>query len=511
MKYIIGVDIGGTNTDAVIVDENKKIIASAKTVTTKSIEEGFSTVLKKVLFGKKTYAEIEKIIVGTTHAVNAILEKKDLYKVGLIRIAGHFFESLPPCFEFEEDMKSILAGYETINGGNECDGRPISSFDEKQAMKAIDSLIKKGAESIAVVGVFSPIYNDMEKKLGELIKKFKGKDFPLSLSSEIGNIGFIERENSTILNSSLQKCLKLGFQNLKKVLKKMGIKAPLFLTQNNGSLLSLEKALRYPILTISSGPTNSFVGAAKLANMSNCIVVDIGGTSTDVGIVKDRYVRRSLNLKKIGNISLNFSTPDILSKPIGGGSRIQFDGTHIKIGPESIGKNLTKDSLCFKGNVLTLTDVAVALNGCFISKSVQVDYPKSKAKKVLKKAFLEIKNLIEEIKGKEIKLPIVIVGGAAKLMKSFFSDNKVTIPKYHDVANAYGASIAEVSATEDIIVSLLHREKALNRIKKKVIKKAISRKASPSTVRIVDFQIIPFHYMPNFLARVIVTAIGEVL
>jgi N-methylhydantoinase A/oxoprolinase/acetone carboxylase beta subunit len=252
VKYTLGIDIGGTNTDAVLIDENKKIITFAKTYSTNPVEEGFYKVLSLLL--EKTdisRKNIDEVIIGTTHGINSILEKKNLYKVGLIRIAGQFPESIPPCFEWDKDLKSlILVDYVTINGGYECDGKKISSFNKNEAKQAIRDLIDKGAQSIAVISVFSPMYNDMEKECFNFIKKIAGRDFPVSLSHKIGGIGFIERENSTILNASLQKCLKLGFYNLEKILKQLKIKASLFFTQNNGSLLSLQQAFKYPILTI---------------------------------------------------------------------------------------------------------------------------------------------------------------------------------------------------------------------------------------------------------------------
>lgn len=511
MKYIIGVDIGGTNTDSVLIDDKKRIIAGEKNPTTKSIEEGFYHSLESLL--KKTKIsldDIKEVYVGTTHAINAILEKKNLYKVGLVRIAGQFPESMPPCFELEEELKkSILIDYVTINGGYECDGNKISLFEKNEAKEAIKKLIKNGAESIAVISVFSPIYNDMEQMISKLIKEIAGKDFPISLSHDIGGIGFIERENSTILNAALQKCLRAGFKNLEKKLKKLNIKAPLYLTQNNGSLLSLKKALQYPILTISSGATNSFIGASKLSNKKNCIVVDIGGTSTDVGIVKNGLVRRSFNLTKIGGASLNFSMPDVLSIALGGGSKILINKNDITIGPESIGKNITKDAICFGGKVLTLTDISLMIDPSLISSKINFEYFLKQPEKILFKAFEKIQKIISQIEGKESNLPIIVVGGGAILFQKSFSNKRFVIPKYFDVANAYGAALAEISTTEDIIVSLLDRKKVLNKIKQNSIKKTIINGADPKDVRIVDVKIIPYNYVPNSLARVIVTSIGK--
>lgn len=117
--------------------------------------------------------------------------------------------------------------------------------------------------------------------------------------------------------------------------------------------------------------------------------------------------------------------------------------------------------------------------------------------------------MVSQIEGREKNLPIIVVGGGAILFQNIFPKKRFINPKYHEVANAYGAALAEVSATEDIIVSLIDREKILNNINQKAIAKAIESGADPLHVNLVDIQIIPYHYIPNHMARVVVTAAGK--
>ena len=487
MKYTIGIDIGGTNTDAVLVDENSKMIYFTKTLTTDPLDEGFYNAISKLLEIKKVLKkDIKTIIVGTTHALNAILQRKDLYKVGLIRIAGQFFDTLPPLYGVDEVLKKqIFVDAITINGGFECDGKEISKFNETEAKKAIKKLIDKGSEAICVCSVFSPIYNKHEKLIADLIKEEVSKNFPISLSYEVGSI---ERENSAILNAALKKSLSSGFNDLKKQLIKLNLRSKLYLTENNGSLLDIDKAIEYPILTMSSGPTNSFIGACRLANILDAIVVDIGGTTTDIGVVKNGFVRRSINLSKIDTIDLNFSMPDLLSVAIGGGSYI--DLKNKKIGPKSAGKNLFKEAVFANGNKLTMTDLAI----CFDS--------------TLKIEKKEIKHLINQMRAKDTNLKIILVGGGAMLFKKIVSDQFI-IPECFEVANAYGAALAEVSGNEDNIVSLKQRQKTLNEIIARAKNNAIKKGAVKDSIRISDIQIIPYHYIPNSIARLIVTVAGQ--
>src|SRR5690606_12510390 len=140
-------------------DRCQKIVAAFKTETTIPLENGVKTALKQLLESSGVDAAlIEGIYVGTTHATNAILEARDLYKVGVIRIAGHRPELLSPCFGWPAFLKeAVLAGVETISGGFECDLREMSPFKPHEAVEAARKLAEQGMESLAVVGVFSPI------------------------------------------------------------------------------------------------------------------------------------------------------------------------------------------------------------------------------------------------------------------------------------------------------------------------------------------------------------------
>ena len=510
-KYIIGIDIGGTNTDAVIIDENQNIISSCKTSTTDQIADGFIKAINILLSKAKIKPnEISAVNVGTTHATNALLQKKDLLTVGVIRIAGQN-PFLPPAYGWPADTRSIIYKDQvTINGGFECDGKEITKFNTLEISKAVDTILSTGAQSIAIIGVFSPIYNHQEIIVEKIIKKIAGEKFPVTLSSSIGGAGFIERENSTILNCALAECIKKGFSSLEESLKSLKIQAPLFMTQNNGTIITIEKAINYPILTISAGPTNSFIGGTKLAKLSNAIVVDIGGTSTDVGIVINGFARRTLNSSYIDGIKLNFAMPDVLSVALGGGSHINFDkNNNCQIGPESCARKILKDAVSFGGSILTLTDIAI-LEG-FIkidgANPKLTNLPEDKIKIILNILRKKIINLINIITGPQ-KFPVILVGGGADLLPKDFIQNSIR-PKYFNVANAYGAAMSEISGNVDTVASLTNRDEILEKLKIEAIENAIANGADKKTVRIVNMQIIPYHYVPDNLARVIITSSGR--
>jgi N-methylhydantoinase A/oxoprolinase/acetone carboxylase beta subunit len=508
--FIIGVDIGGTNTDAVLIDREKRILARTKVATTADIAVGFRQALTSLFaHGKIAKSEVTRVFVGTTHATNAILERRDLYKVGLIRIAGHHPDSLPPCYDWPQALKEeILVGSVTVGGGVECDGASITPFEKVQVKQAAEALVQKGAESLAVISVFAPIYPEQELEAEVVIRQLLGAAFPCSLSHKIGGIGFIERENSTLLNAALKKCLAKGFQQLQQELLALGIEAPLFISQNNGTVIDLEKALNVPVLTLSAGPTNSFIGAVKLARQENAIVVDIGGTSTDIGMVKNGFPKRSLNRSNIGGVSLNFPMPDVLSIGLGGGSYVRLNP--LQVGPKSAARKLLQEALCFGGDQLTLTDIAVRLTRQLIPEAQPEFVPCSEAEalEVVKHCVERIEQQVGLMAGRERDLPVIVVGGGVMLLKEFFNSQRFIIPEDANVANAYGAALAEISGTVDCVVPLTDRENVLKEIQEKCIQEAIKEGADPESTRLVDLQIIPYHYVPGHLARVVATASG---
>jgi len=362
---------------------------------------------------------------GTTHATNAILQQKDLYRVGVIRVAGHKPDSIPSCYAWPEEMKQALyVGTVTVEGGFECHGDPITPLNLSEVEAAIDTLVKMGAESLAVVGVFSPLNPEQELQIKNLVLD----KIPVSLSHQIGGIGFLERENSTILNAALKKVMATGFKRLEKVLKDLQLNCPLWITQNNGSIIDLAHAIEYPVLTISAGPTNSFIGGTKLSQLKDAIVVDIGGTSTDVGVVRKGYPRRCINNSKIGGISLNFSMPDVLSIALGGGSHIAIEDA-IQIGPLSCSRRTLIEGISFGGSQLTLTDIAISLGHVEIpgAKPERISLEKEKCQLVMEKALESIHELIAKVGVDEQNLPIEMIDELFKGEVRSLVPNKVSL------------------------------------------------------------------------------------
>src|SRR5699024_3282009 len=124
---------------------------------------------------------------------------------------------------------------------------------------------------------------------------------------------------------------------------------------NDGTLMSKDYTLKYPILTVACGPTNSLRGASYLSDNKNAMIVDVGGTTTDIGMLVKGFPRQSSIAVELGGVRTNFRMPDIHSIGLGGGTVIRSEGDSFKIGPDSVGHRLDKEALVFGGSTLTAT------------------------------------------------------------------------------------------------------------------------------------------------------------
>ncbi|MHA1571955.1 MAG: hydantoinase/oxoprolinase N-terminal domain-containing protein, partial [Alphaproteobacteria bacterium] len=354
----IGIDVGGTNTDAVLMD-GAAVKAWHKTPTTADVESGVDAALRSVLEQSATAPQaIEAVMIGTTHFTNAVIERRRLLEVAAIRFGLPATRALPPFSAWPEDLADVLGRHSyMLHGGHEFDGREIAPLDEAGLMDAIADIKSKGLRSVAISSVFSPVRDEMEQRAQAILLN-EIPDIRVTLSHEIGRIGFLERENAAIMNASLADLAKQVVTSFRGALRRLSIEAPFYISQNDGTLMSPDFVAKYPVLTFASGPTNSMRGAARLAAEKDAMVVDIGGTTSDVGMLMHGFPRESSVAIDIGGVRTNFRMPDVLAIGLGGGSRVHDDGN--RIGPDSVGYQLTKQALVFGGNTITTTDIVVA-------------------------------------------------------------------------------------------------------------------------------------------------------
>ncbi len=508
----IGVDVGGTNTDAVLMD-GSEVKAWCKAPTSADVSAGISEAITTVLTESSlSPGDISCTMIGTTHFTNAFVERKELMPVGVIRIGLPSARSLPPMIDWPGDLKSKIEGcVHLVHGGYQYDGRDNAPFGENEVYAAIKDIKSKGITTIAVSSIFSPVNNGMELRTEEMLRN-EIPDCAISLSSRIGRLGLIERENAAIMNASLAALSTQVVSSFKRALSELGIDAPFYISQNDGTLMTAELVEQYPVLTFASGPTNSMRGAACLSGLDNALVADIGGTTTDIGMLVNGFPRESSVTVDIGNVRTNFRMPDVFAIGLGGGSIVRGDESP-GVGPDSVGYKLTREAMVFGGKTMTASDIAVAAGYADMGDSALVnDLEPAYVESVVREIHTRLENAIDKMKTSSEDLPVILVGGGSVLInRDINGASELVTPDYAAVANAIGASIAQVGGEVDRIFSYseLGRDAALAEAKADAEQQAIAAGACPDSVTIVDIEELPLQYVPGGAVRVRVKAAGD--
>jgi N-methylhydantoinase A/oxoprolinase/acetone carboxylase beta subunit len=508
----IGIDVGGTNTDAVIMD-GSTVLAGVKAPTTADVMTGVVEALDRVLKASgMAPSAVDVVMIGTTHFTNAVVQRRDLAKTGAVRLGLPATASLPPMVDWPEDLREVIGNHWWLaHGGNEFDGRAISPLDEGELVGIAAEIRAKGIRSVAVTSVFSPVSSDFEKRAGEILQR-ELPEAHITLSSDIGRIGLLERENAAIMNACLRDLSAHVIEAFRKAIAAAGIKGRFFLTQNDGTLMDAAFAERFPVLTFASGPTNSMRGAAFLSGVKDAIVVDIGGTTSDVGSLTKGFPRQATVAVEVGGVRTNFRMPDVFSIGLGGGSLVVDGDKGVTVGPRSVGYRIITEALIFGGQTLTTSDIIVAAGKADLGDAAKVAHltPDLVARTEARIAEM-LEDCVERSRLSPEPLPVIVVGGGSILVGGPIGGLEVIKPDHFAVANAVGAAIAQVSGEVDRVYALadIGREPALADARERAIDSAVAAGAARDTVEIVDVEDVPLAYLPGNATRVRVKAVGE--
>ena len=358
--------------------------------------------------------------------------------------------------------------------------------------------------------VFSTVRNDDELRAATIAREVLGEDVHVSISSEIGSMGLIERENATILNAALYDVARKFTEGFAASLADKGVtNAEVYLSQNDGTLMTMEHARRYPILTIACGPTNSIRGASYLSRRDDAIVIDVGGTTTDLGVLSHGFPRESGVAVTIGGVRTNFRMPDVVSIGLGGGSivRVADDGS-VTVGPDSVGYAITERALVFGGDTMTATDIAVRLGMASVGDaSLVADIPQDVAERAMAVMRAMVEDAIDVMKVSSDPIDVVLVGGGAIVLPHELAGTaEVDAPEHAGCANAIGSAISKVSGVYEALVDydVTPRDEALAAARAAAVEAAVR-----DTVEIIDAEDVPLAYYPGHTNRVKVKAAGD--
>ena len=505
----IGVDVGGTNTDAVLLEDGR-VVHAVKTPTTADVTGGIVTALAELARQPEVgRGAIDGVVIGTTHFVNAVVQRRELAPVAAVRIGLPTGASLPPFCDWPEDLSQCVRGAVfTLEGGHDYDGRPIVPFDEAGMRQAARQIRESGLRAVAVAAVFSPVDPSCEERARVILAE-ECPEAAVTLSHHLGRIGLLERENAALLNAALVTLARKTVASFTRAIVASGIAAPLYLTQNDGTVMAAEAAAALPVTSFASGATNSMRGAAYLSGLAEAMVVDVGGTSTDIGQLRRGFPREANSVVEVGGVRTLFRMPDLLSIGLGGGSVIAREP--VGVGPVSVGYRLTREALVFGGDVLTATDAAVAAGLAKIGDAAAVAcFSRELVAAVLDAAWTKIEDAVDRMRTEAGELPLVAVGGGAFLVPDRIAGiSKVIRVPHGDCANAVGAAIAQVSGETDQVYRDLSRSEAIALAEGEARERAVANGADRASLATVDVEDMPLAYLPGNALRVRVRVAGE--
>ncbi len=339
MTIALGIDTGGTYTDAVLVDQDSgRVLAGAKALTTRrDLSLGIGQAVRAV-FAQNGQAvsppDVDMVALSTTLATNAIVEGQGS-PVCLLLIG--YDEDLIRTHGFQQDLVTDDVVY--LRGGHNGLGDEVESLDEVAARAAILSR-REHVEAFAVSGFFSVRNPTHELRVKALVEELTGR--PVTCGHELSTrLNSVRRATTVALNARLIPLLQELMATVHHTLAGLGISAPLMVVKGDGSLVRAEWAMQRPIETILSGPAASVVGAWHLARRGDVWVVDMGGTTTDIAALVDGRPRVNPEGAQVAQWRTMVEAVDVHTVGLGGDSQVQVTGKPaardwLKIGPRRV-------------------------------------------------------------------------------------------------------------------------------------------------------------------------------
>ncbi|MBD7936414.1 hydantoinase/oxoprolinase [Cytobacillus sp. Sa5YUA1] len=514
----LGIDVGGTNTDAVIIDDSGNIKAWSKQLTTSNLGETIYETAKIVLNEANVKPESMKgVFLGTTHVLNELYYPKNLAKTALIRLTKKPSKIKPGLFWPSHLSKYIIKEFHLETKYDFT--RQIPHYDEidhESVFKMIKELEKAKVESVCIVGAFSSFYEDEENNLKKVIASHM-PSLSVTVSNEIGSIGFLDRENASLLNSMLSFVMKDALSSINDIFKNLGLHCPYWITQNDGSLMKVEEAIKLPIFTIGSGITNSLRGASKLTGLKNFIGIDVGGSTIDIGMVSHGHPQTEEGPVKVLDIPVNVRLPKVHSLSTGGGNLVNTHNGDLLI-EDTIASDITKDGLAWGGELWTISDSFLKIfPHSFKDKHIKYEnlegISTEDCLKVVNTVSSRIREKIRQLQPKDQYVPLVLVGGGSPLLLNniFTKFDKAIQPVGYQICNAVGACYAPLSSSLDKVFWLNDRtkEEIVEREKERVITELIHKGAKPETIKINRVEEFPFDYLKGEMFRLKIMAFGD--
>jgi N-methylhydantoinase A len=469
---IIGLDVGGTHTDVVLID-TKGLIKEIKVPTNPS--DLFSSVLAGLTEITRDHdpEKINRIVLSTTLTTNAIVQNKT-QPVGMIVAGGP---------GIDPELFRTNSNYFSVAGSIDHRGREIEPIDPHEVKDIAARLKKDEIEQIGVVGKFSVRNPSHELEIGRILKPCFEKIFMGHRIS--GNLNFPRRIATTFLNAAVFPIHREFYRAVEKSLEAKGLKLPIRLLKADGGNMRFNSTMEHPAQTILSGPAASAMGAVTFGpQKEDTLVMDIGGTTTDMAVLIDRSpVLDPLGIE-LGRHKTLIRSLETLSFGLGGDSAVRVINGKLQIGPQRLGS-----AMAYGGPVPTPTDALFILEDITDGsreKSVKGLEPlarsigcsvKALAAEILDLTCKEIlsaaRQLIYRINSKPVYTvhelqegyvvepkSIMVLGGPAPYFAKYldkFSDYRIRVVPRWKVANAIGAALARTTCEVTLLADTENR------------------------------------------------------
>lgn len=463
---ILGIDVGGTHTDSVLMN-NRQIIRKSKVLTDKE------NILKSVLTATRAVAEpddirkLQRIVLSTTISTNAVVQNQ-MDEVGLIVMNGPGVapQDLPLA-----DKTRLVAGYMNHRG---MEAEPLNKAELEEAQYLLE---KKGIDHFAIIGKFAT-RNPAHEKTAEAIFSKKAKH--VSVSHQLsGSLNFPRRIATTYLNEAVWSLHGRLVEQLDAYMKELGINVPLYILKADGGTIEYRQSQTQPVQTILSGPAATIMGVLPFVSQEkDSISVDIGGTTTDIALFADGVpLLEPLGVQIEGHKT---AVRGLLTHSIGvgGDSHVRVVDGNLLLGPERRGA-----AMALGGPVPTPTDAAIVLGlanfgdkakalSAMESLATQLKQkPEETARAVLNLAgemiTAKIRSMLEEVNGKPVytihellegrrinPAEMIVIGGPAPFMAKTLEEMSgytTVVPQDSDVINASGAAMARTTVELNLV------------------------------------------------------------
>ena len=377
MAYRLGVDVGGTFTDLLLINESTGDFWRHKTPSTPhDSSEGVMNGVNAICGGAGVKpTDVNVFLHGTTVATNAVLEGKGA-KVGLITTEGYrqvmqIARSLVPgglaawiVWPKPEPLAKLENTVE-IKGRMNAKGDELRPLDDADVRAQLQTLKANGVEAVTIALMNAYVNGAHEARVAELAREIM-PDVPISMSHEVlPEMQEYERTLTTVANASVRPIVARYVRNLREKLRNIDMQGRIALLRSDGGLMSSEKSEEHPVSLLMSGPAGGVTGAlwvARNSGLKNILTLDVGGTSTDVALIENGEPRR-VRTTDVGHLSVRASSLDVKTVGAGGGSiaKVPELTKALRVGPESAGANPGPAAYGKGGTQATVTDANVVL------------------------------------------------------------------------------------------------------------------------------------------------------